>query len=61
MASELELTVRISKTKFLVVWYGVKEEELLPVAVNEGSIKCVFKFPCLQLLIAARIDIEEDK
>ena len=63
VAGEFGLTVSAFKLKFLVVGYGVKEEELQPMTVDGGSIECVTKFPFLGSLIAAngRIDVEENK
>ena len=63
VASEFGLTVSTIKTKFLVMGYGVKEEELLPMTVDGGSIECVAKFPYPGSLIAAngRLDVEVDK
>ena len=46
-----------------MVGYGVKEEKLLPMTVDGGSIECVAEFPYLGSLTAAngRIDVEVDK
>ena len=58
VASEFGLPVSTFKTKFLVVGYGVKEERLLPMTVDGGSIECVTEFPYLGSLTAVngRID-----
>ena len=63
VASDFGLTVSVPKTKFMVVGYGVEEEELLPMSIDGGNIECVTEFPYLGSLIAAngRIDVEIDK
>ena len=49
----LQLTVNLSKTKFMVVAHGLMDEDRLPLALEDDDIvECVGKFPYLGSLIA---------
>ena len=57
------LTVSLQKTKFMVVGHGVTEEDMQPLALDDGSIELVKEFPYLGSLMAenGRLNLEVDK
>ena len=63
VASEFGLTESTFKMQFLVVGYGVREEELLLMTVDGGNIVCLAELSYLGSLIAvnSRIDVVVDK
>ena len=53
VARMLGLKVRLCKTKFMVVWYGLTDDDRMPLHLEDGgTVESVSQFPYLGSLIA---------
>ena len=60
VVKSMGLTMKIIKTKFIVVGHDIGEEDTQPISLEGGEIEHVSKFPYLGSIIAANGNIYDD-